>query len=180
MKMLSKNQALRKLELLKQEFREAVSPFEQRAKDCLTCEEQGVCCTDAHFVNVHVTRLEAEAMNNAIEELPDSLKAKVRCRIEAAVREFDLKADDHSFERTYSCPLFEPGIGCLVHSGPKPLPCIHHACYERVSDLPPDEILESGEAKIERLNSRAFGNAWNWMPIPVALLTGCRGTAEND
>ena len=169
MKTLAKSRALQKLDSLKKKFRDEVSPYERRAKNCLTCEAQGVCCTDAHFVNVHVTRLEAEAMNSTLEELPDALEAKVRKRIADAIREYSLRADDRSFERTYSCPLFEPGIGCLVHSGPKPLPCIHHACYESVADLPPDEILETAEAKIERLNSRTFGNAWNWQPIPVAL-----------
>lgn len=169
MKTLTRSKALQGLENLRSKFREEVSAFEKKAKDCLTCDERGVCCTDAHFVNVHVTRLEAEAMEAELEKLPARLAARVRKRIADAIRAYDLKADERSFERTYSCPLFEPGLGCLVHSGPKPLPCIHHACYESVADLPPDELLEAAASNVERLNSRTYGNAWSWLPIPLAL-----------
>ena len=47
--------------------------FEFAAEDCGTCPTFGACCTDRHFVNVHITRLEAVAIKqdhvNALERL---------------------------------------------------------------------------------------------------------------
>ena len=60
-------------------------------------------------------------------------------------------------------------MGCVVHKRGKPAPCINHACYESESDLPPDRLLEEAEKEVSRLNDRVYGNAWNWLPIPVWL-----------
>ena len=71
--------------------------------------------------------------------------------------------------KTYACPLFEKGVGCLVHNSAKPLPCIAHACYEREADLPPDELLTEREIKIAELNRKVYGRAEPPVPIPVAI-----------
>jgi hypothetical protein len=170
MKTLPIPSALRKLAVLKSRFRKAVAEgFEHKAKDCLTCEQQGICCTDTHFVNVHITRLEAEAIRERLLLLPARQQLEVIKRAEIAVTKYGLEETEDSFGKTYSCPLFEPGTGCLVHGDTKPLPCIHHACYESPEDLPPQELLEENERQVERINARTFGNAWNWQPIPVWL-----------
>ena len=39
----------------------------------------------------------------------------------------------------------------LVHAEAKPLPCIHHACYENEKDLPPDELLAEHEGLVNRI-----------------------------
>ena len=60
MKTLSEKQALIKLRELKNDLRANIKQnYEHRAKDCGTCETKGACCLDAHFVNVHITKLEA-------------------------------------------------------------------------------------------------------------------------
>ncbi|MBA2734572.1 MAG: hypothetical protein H0U54_17055, partial [Acidobacteria bacterium] len=44
--------------------------YEQAAENCGTCPTRGVCCTDAHFVNVHITRLEAVAIRETLRRTP--------------------------------------------------------------------------------------------------------------
>src|ERR671939_715752 len=44
--------------------------YEHRAEDCRVCTTRGVCCTDAHFVNVHITRLEAVAIRETLRRTP--------------------------------------------------------------------------------------------------------------
>lgn len=163
MKTLPRSDALRQLSRIRETLRSVVSrDYEPRARDCLTCETRE-CCTDEHFVNVRVTRLEAEAIKQAIEDLPEETRTRVLERGTAAARRL---AETHGF---FSCPLFEPEAGCLVHGTAKPLPCIFHACYERPEDIPADAILEGAEREVARLNSRTFGNAWSVDPIPVAI-----------
>jgi len=169
MKPVSEKTAVQALETIRKDLRQKVSSYETRAKDCGTCEVQGFCCTDSHFVNVHISRLEAMAMLSALEEVSTELADRVRERNSAQVRKLRAVPANDTFSARYSCPLFEPGIGCLVHETAKPLPCIHHACYENAGDLPPDELLEHAEQKVSRINARLFGNAWNWQPIPVWL-----------
>ncbi len=170
MKTLTRSAALEKLASLKKRFNRIIGEgYEHKAKDCLTCEQQGICCIDAHFVNVHITRLEAESVRQRLEEYPESLRKKVKERAAKVVQKYGLEAAGDSFSRTYSCPLFEQGTGCLVHGDTKPLPCIHHACYEIPEDLPPHELLKEHERMVERLNTRTFGNGWNWQPLPVWL-----------
>lgn len=69
----------------------------------------------------------------------------------------------------FACPLFERGVGCLVHEKAKPLACIAHACYEKQEDLPPESLLTEREGLIEKLNLRTYGSSKPWLPIPDAL-----------
>ena len=166
MKLLGEKSALNRLLKLKTDFQEFVREnYEHKAKDCLTCEVQGDCCTDAHFVNVHITRLEAVAIQKAISELENT--DEVFERVEKTIEEYDLNGSENSFNKTFACPLFEKGTGCLVHKKGKPIPCIQHACYENESDLPPDKVQLKQEKAVERLNTQTYGNAWNWLLLPV-------------
>lgn len=170
MKRQTLHQALKGLKSLKQDFQTLIqASFEHSAKDCLTCEVQGICCTDAHFVNVHITRLEAVAIKKTLEKLPSEKQQEIYQRNAETIKKYNLKSDDDTFSQTFSCPLFEKGIGCLVHQEAKPIPCITHACYENKQDLPPDKLQFEKEKQIEHLNTQTFGNAWNWLPLPIWL-----------
>jgi hypothetical protein len=170
MKMLSEKQALAKLQKIKADYQYLIkTEYEHQAKSCLTCETRGACCLDAHFVNVHITRLEAVAISAALVQLSAEKQKKIYERIENTVVEYDLKTSGDTFMQTFACPLFEKGIGCLIHSIGKPAPCIQHACYENREDLPPDELQEEVEAQIERLNNQTYRQNSNWLPLPVWL-----------
>jgi len=143
--------------------------YEHAAKDCLNCETKGACCLDAHFVNVRVSRLEAAAMRDAIGELPLDLRKRVAERTAAAIETYGLRSAEDADAATYACPLFEPAIGCLVHSTAKPFPCIAHACYERQEDVPPDELLDFAEIAVANLNRRVYGKATSQLSIPLAI-----------
>jgi len=167
MKLISETKALELLGEIREEFAARVRDgFEHRAKPCSACETPGACCRDEHFVNVRVSRLEAAAMNRALSELPETQRTSVRERTTTAIKRLGLH--DGQGEK-YACPLYEKGVGCLVHEAAKPLPCIAHACYERKEDLPPDELLDEREAGIDRLNRRVYGKSAALLPIPVAL-----------
>src|SRR5580765_8502857 len=142
LKLLSEQKALARLQKLKTDFKDRISEgYGHRAKDCLTCETRGACCLDAHFVNVHISRLEAAAIRQAIEALPEGVRHAVADRVEHTIEKYELSTEGDTYAKTFACPLFEKGIGCLVHKTGKPLPCITHACYENKADLPPDELL---------------------------------------
>ncbi|HZH34209.1 MAG TPA: hypothetical protein VEX64_05175 [Pyrinomonadaceae bacterium] len=143
--------------------------FEFAAEDCQTCPTQGVCCTDAHFVNVHITRLEAAAILETLENLSEDEKQAVYLRAAEAIEKYDLKARGDTFAQTFTCPLFVPKIGCLVHGEAKPVPCIQHACYENKEDLPPQCLQDRAEQRIEKLNKEAYGDDWQWLPLPLWL-----------
>ncbi|MCA1592186.1 MAG: hypothetical protein LC754_05955 [Acidobacteria bacterium] len=148
--------------------------FEPAARDCRMCPTPGVCCTDAHFVNVHITRLEAVAIRETLRRTPrltrDERRA-VYARARAAVERYGLRAGggDDTYARTYSCPLFEPGVGCLVHARSKPAPCIQHACYDNWEDVPPLDFQRQTERRVEQLNAQVYGAAWAWLPTPLWL-----------
>lgn len=166
MKYISESKALEKLREIKCGYQKAIrTNFEHRAKNCLTCDVQGSCCTDAHFVNVSVTRLEAKAIDNVLQALGETRRNEVIERAAAVVKKYDLT----NGKETYSCPLFEPGIGCLVHNAAKPIPCIQHACYENKEDLPPDSLQVEQEELVQKLNTQTYGSKWTWAPIPVWL-----------
>ena len=168
MKMLAETKALEKLRKLKTEYQTRIREnYEHRAEDCAVCPTQGACCIDAHFVNVHITRLEAVAIRQTLQKLDEDHQKKIYERVEKTIEKYDLKADGDTFSKTFACPLFEKGTGCLVHKEAKPAPCIQHACYERREDLPPDELETETEKKIERLNERTYKNSANWLPLPV-------------
>lgn len=169
MKTLSLQSGLEALSSIRERFRKQIeTEYESKAKDCVNCEVQGICCTDDHFVNVRITRLEAEAIYREVNELTPGLIEDVKGRTEGVLREScpDEPQEEVAF---YACPLFESGVGCLVHATAKPLPCIHQACYEVKEDLPPDTLLESAETRTTRLNQRVFGNSWGLESIPEAI-----------
>jgi len=146
--------------------------FEHRALDCRACPTPGVCCTDAHFVNVHITRLEAVAIRETLERTPrlnEDERRAVYVRAREAVERYGLAAAGDTFARTYSCPLFAKGTGCLVHRRAKPAPCVQHACYEDWADVPPAGLQWREERRVEQLNREVYGAAWEWLPVPVWL-----------
>jgi hypothetical protein len=169
-KFTSETESLKRLKNLKGEFQNLIQTrYEPQAKSCLTCKVQGSCCTDAHFVNVHITRLEAIAIREKLKKFSEEKQKKIYERTEETVKEYKLENSGDSFRQTYSCPLFEKGVGCLVHQEAKPAPCIQHACYENREDLPPDELQTECEKSIERLNAKTYGRNWTWLPLPVWL-----------
>lgn len=169
MKILSEKEALKRLRVIKTAYRSSIKTnYEHRAKDCLTCETQGACCLDAHFVNVHITRLEAVEMQAVLEKSGKEKQLELFKKIDAAVQEYELEGEGANFSKTFACPLFEKGTGCLVHSV-KPVACIQHACYENKTDLPPDELQTQAEEKIERLNNQCYGKGYSWLSLPLWL-----------
>lgn len=173
MKPLSESRAIGKLSKIREDLRrEIVDGFENRAKPCGACDTQGACCLDEHFVNVRVSRLEGAAIRQAVERLGIGTQVAIHERLQSIASEAEF----------YACPLFQPGVGCLVHTTAKPLPCIAHACYERKEDLPPDELLASREAEIDQLNRRVYGRSQPLVPIHAALRVSGRRfepTAQN-
>ena len=146
--------------------------YEHRALSCRACPTPGVCCTDAHFVNVHITRLEAVAIRDALARTPrltEDERRAVYVRAREAVGRYGLAPSGDTFARTFSCPLFMKGAGCLVHQRAKPAPCVQHACYEDWADVPPLDAQWREEGRIERLNTEVYGTAWGWLPLPVWL-----------
>lgn len=166
MRHLSKKQALEALAELKREFREIIKRnYEHRAKSCVGCT--GECCIDEHFVNVHITKLEAELINAHLEKTLDAqTRQKLTERAHEAVIKYQLDPQGETSSKTFACPFFQRGFGCLIHDV-KPLACIHHACYEDSAHLPPDDLLDEFERKIERLNERTYGKRVKWLPLPI-------------
>jgi hypothetical protein len=174
MRRLSEAEALARLQRSKAAFQTHVKlNFEHRALDCRACPTPGVCCTDAHFVNVHITRLEAVAVRETIERTPRLNAAERRAvytRAREAVERYGLTASGgDTFAQTYSCPLFVRDVGCLVHRRAKPAPCIQHACYDDWADVPPPASQWREERRVEQLNAEVYGAAWGWLPLPVWL-----------
>ncbi len=170
MKFISESEGLKRLKNVKETYQNIVrAEYEPKAKNCLTCEVRGNCCTDAHFVNVHITRLEATAIRETVKKFDAEKQREIYHRIEQTVEKYDLKATGETFAQTFSCPLFEEEAGCLVHAEAKPAPCIQHACYENLKDLPPDKLQSDTENAIERLNSKTYGHNWAWLPLPLWL-----------
>lgn len=170
MKTLSEKQALLKLHKLKSEFQNFVRHnYEQKAKSCLTCETKGACCLDAHFVNVHLTRLEAVSIRNELGKLSEERQKEIYSRAEKTIERYNLDSTGDTFLKTFACPLFEKEVGCLIHFSGKPAPCTQHACYENKEDLPPDALQIEAESQIEKLNEQTYKNFTQWLPLPVWL-----------
>lgn len=166
---ISETEAITRLNKLKVELKALVRDvYENKAKDCITCETQGACCLDAHFVNVRITRLEAVAILRSLSQFNRAKQAEVYNRITEAIGRFGLE-DDLYAEKGYACPLFERGTGCLVHNEGKPIPCILHACYENREDLPPESLLEEYEAIADSLDHRTYGIKSARLSLPVAI-----------
>ncbi|HEX8708070.1 MAG TPA: hypothetical protein VF723_07510 [Pyrinomonadaceae bacterium] len=170
---MTEQEALARLQRAKTFYQSFIKlNYEARAEDCGTCPTQGVCCTDAHFVNVHITRLEAVAIRETLRRTPrldEAARRTVYARAREAVRRYGLRAAGETFAQTYSCPLYLPGMGCLVHRRAKPAPCIQHACYENWEDLPPAGLQSRTEHRVEQLNREVYGAAWAWLPTPLWL-----------
>ena len=170
MKYLSESRTIGLLHSMKTGFAKTIrNGYEHRAKSCATCETPGACCLDAHFVNVRITRLEAVAIRRRLSDLAPERRDVVNLRINEAIKKYGLTDREEASSKTYACPLFEKGIGCLVHEYGKPLSCIAHACYERKEDLPPDELLTEREIEVDRLNERVYGRATQRLPLPIAI-----------
>ena len=173
MRKLSEAEALARLKRGKARFQTSIKlGYERRARDCKACPTPGVCCTDAHFVNVHITRLEAVAARETLERTPrlrPEERRAVYARAREAVARYGLRAGGDTFAQTFSCPLFVPGAGCLVHARAKPAPCVQHACYDDWRDVPPLDLQWREERRVEQLNTEAYGAAWAWLPLPVWL-----------
>ncbi len=170
MKKLPETKALSELHKLKTAYQEFIrTNYEPRAASCETCPTKGACCLDAHFVNVHISKLEAAAIRKTLEKLSVEKQREIYERAAATVEKYDLKSPGDTFRKTYACPLFETNVGCLVHQEGKPAPCISHACYERKEDLPPEKFQTAIEVQIERLNRRTYGKDSMWLPLPVWL-----------
>ena len=173
MRKLSEAEALARLQQSKAAFQTHVKlNYEHRAQDCRTCPTPGACCMDAHFVNVHITRLEAVAVRETIARTPrlcEEERRAVYARAREAVERYGLTSTGDTFMQTYSCPLFVKELGCLVHRRAKPSPCIQHACYDNWEDIPPNAGQWREERRVERLNVEVYGAAWAWLPLPVWL-----------
>jgi hypothetical protein len=173
MRRLSESAALAQLQRGKAAFQTHVKlGYERAARDCRVCPTPGVCCTDAHFVNVYITRLEAVAIRETLRRTPrlsDEGRRDVYARARAAVERYGLSAAGDTYAQTFSCPLFEKGVGCLVHQRAKPAPCVQHACYDNWEDVPPLDLQWRAERRVERLNTEVYGAAWAWLPVPVWL-----------
>jgi hypothetical protein len=173
MRVSNEDEALAQLQRVKSSYQSFIKiNYESAAEDCKTCPTIGQCCTDEHFVNVHITRLEAVAIRDTIQRTPRLTsieKRAVYMRARAAVARYNLVTSGDTFSQTYSCPLFQPGMGCLVHRRAKPAPCIQHACYENWEDLPPLSLEARVEHRVEQLNREVYGNAWAWLPTPLWL-----------
>jgi hypothetical protein len=118
-------------------------------------------------VNVRITRLEAVAVKNALEEFSAERRVAVFLKVVETIDKFHLSEAN---DKTYACPLYDKALGCLVHETAKPLPCIHHACYEKKEDLPPDDLLNVAEIAVEPLNTKVYGRLQTLLPLPIAIL----------
>ncbi len=169
MRPISEKQALARLDELTLSVGDRVQRgYEHRAKSCITCKTPGACCLDAHFVNVRISRLEAVRIRVTLGGLDEAVLDRVYDRIDDAIETYALDAgNDH--DQKFACPLFERGVGCLVHDGGKPVPCIMHACYEDASHLPPSDIQDVAEAAIDRLNTATYRQPQPPLPLPIAI-----------
>ncbi|MFL6373906.1 MAG: hypothetical protein ACJ73D_04480 [Pyrinomonadaceae bacterium] len=166
MKRLSETSALPRLRKIKDELRSQASVYEQNASSCATCLTPGACCLDEHFVNVHISRLEAVAIATVLDQLPAIRRAAAEERIANTASR--LSKNGGLRAATFACPLYEKGTGCLVHDEAKPVPCILHGCYQRAEDLPPDSLQDIAESAVNRLNERVYGHS-TFEPLPVAV-----------
>lgn len=169
----SEEEALARLQRVKTSYQNRIKrTYEHAASDCRSCPTRGVCCTDAHFVNVHITRLEAVAVRQTIERTPrltEDEKRAVYSRAREAVARYSLRAAGDTFAQTFACPLYLQEFGCLVHRRAKPAPCIQHACYQDWEDLPPQALQAGAEHQVEKLNTEVYGREWAWLPLPLWL-----------
>lgn len=174
MQKMPEAKALVQLRRAKQGFSDYITKnYAFKAKDCRTCTT--VCCADSDFVNVNITRLEAVAIWNTLKNSSRITKekfAEIIERTRQTINKYKLSDLGDTFSQTYSCPLFEPNIGCLVHWKAKPAPCIQHGCYEDWHDLPDAKEFARVEKRVEQLTNRVYGDqeelAYATIPIWLA------------
>ncbi len=171
---MPENKALVQLRRVKQGFSDYIQQnYAAKAKDCRTCTR--ICCLDSEFVNVNITRLEAVAiwhtLKNSSRVNPEKFQEIIE-RAHKTIAKYQLKTEGDTFSQTYSCPLFETGVGCLVHWKAKPAPCVQHGCYDDWHDLPDTKEFARIERKVEQLNSRVYQDQkpQNYATIPVWLV----------
>lgn len=169
MKLRSRTNGLVALTRVRDELRSAVARFEENAASCETCTTRGECCRDEHFVNVRVTAIEAEAIRSAVVALPTKLRDEVYARAEVAANALSTAANAGDDRQTYSCPLYDAELQCLVHTKAKPAACIVHACYESADDLPPDDLLETAERAAIEISRSVYGKDIAAVAIPFAI-----------
>src|SRR2546423_15332138 len=103
----SEPEALAQLQRVKTAYQSFIKlNYEQAAEDLRTCPTRGVCCTDAHFVNVNITRLEAVAIRETIARTPrlnEQKRQAIYERARRAVERYGLSAGGDTFAQTYSC-----------------------------------------------------------------------------
>jgi hypothetical protein len=173
---LKRDEALARLKRLKDRFSAHIAKrFAWKAKDCSTCSTP--CCADAEFVNVNVTRLEGEAIMRTLRVSPritPEHRERIVERARDAVRRYGLDAAIDTFSTTYACPLYEPGVGCLVHYKAKPAPCTQHGCYDEWQDLPDEIEMRRTERNVADLNRALYREDepyWGFRTIPVWVAT---------
>src|SRR5918999_544104 len=92
----SETEALAQLQRVKTSYQSFIKlNYEHAAEDCSTCPTRGICCTDAHFVNVHITRLEAVAIRETLRRTPRLTQIERRAvykRARVAIERFNLRA----------------------------------------------------------------------------------------
>lgn len=164
-------EALRELRRVKDAYRRFIRDnFEFAAKDCGACATFGACCVDAHFVNVHITKLEAAAIFQTLQnKLGEAERETVFARVAETIEKYDLSGEGDTFAQTFACPLFDKNAGCLVHGEAKPAACISHACYENKADLPPACLQDNATRKIEKLNWEVYKQECVWKPLPIVV-----------
>ncbi|MEW6734925.1 MAG: hypothetical protein AB1489_26785 [Acidobacteriota bacterium] len=173
MRDLEEAKALVQLRRSKQRFAQYIQDnYAYKAVDCRTCTT--ICCIDDHFVNINITRLEARAIWQTLSNSPRISAEKFNEIIKRArqlVEKYRLTTQGETFRQTYSCPLYESGIGCLVHWKAKPAPCIQHGCYENWQDLPDTAEFARVERRIEQINEQVYRNKQetDYATIPVWL-----------
>src|SRR5215210_7756988 len=106
MRKLTEAEAVARLKRGKAAFQTHIKlNFEHRALDCRACPTPGVCCTDAHFVNVHITRLEAVAIRDTLAVTPrlgEDDRRAVYARARDCVERYGLGAAGDTFAQTFS------------------------------------------------------------------------------
>src|ERR687890_1242064 len=104
MKKLTEAAALARLQREKAAYQSNVKVnYEPAARSCRACPSPGVCCTDAHFVNVHITRLEAVAMRDTLARTPrlsEDERRAVYVRAREAVGRYGLRPSGDTLAQT--------------------------------------------------------------------------------
>src|SRR4051812_17806866 len=100
---ISETAALVKLTRLTDQLRsEVFRGYEHKAQSCSTCATPGACCLDAHFVNVHLSRLESVRIGRALRRLTTDRRERVRQRVDEAIARYRLSESGDTFAQTFA------------------------------------------------------------------------------